>query len=110
MVLSNAERQARYRRNLRARAKGVTAADVIAATEVMYRYIVHVNAEPDAPSWEGFLAGTRKRDGGRGWRQWFSEQFDDELCDEMNAAGFDGELVRRVWPVAYAVLKPPAAE
>lgn len=110
MVLSNAERQARYRRNLKARAQGVTADLVAQAVEVMYRYVQHVNAEPDASSWEDFRKKACRRGQHDLWRQWFDSPFDDEVCDDINAAGFDGELVRRVWPVAYAVLRPPVPE
>lgn len=110
MVLSNAERQARYRRNLKARAQGVTADLVAGAVEAMYRYVQHMNAEQDAPSWEDFRKKASRRGQHDIWRQWFEDPFDDETCDEMTAAGFDGELVRRVWPVAYAVLFPPVSE
>lgn len=108
MVLSNAERQARYRRNLKARAQGVTADLVAQAVEIMHRFTTH--HDPDAPSWEEFLVAARKRGGADRWREWLADPFDDETCDEINAAGFDGELVRRVWPVAYAVLFPPVPE
>lgn len=107
MVLSNAERQARYRRNLKARAMGVTADLVAQAVEVMYRYVQQVNAEPDAPSWDDFCKKASRRGQVDLWRQWFDNPCDDDVCDEINAAGLDGELVRRVWPVAYAVLRPP---
>jgi hypothetical protein len=107
MVLSNAERQARYRRNLRARANGVLPSDVAEAVEVMARYHLHIAADPDAPTWEEILKRSRRRDGLNSWHQWFESPFDPELCDEISAAGFDGELVRRVWPVAFAVLRPP---
>ena len=110
MVLSNAERQARYRRNLKARAQGVTADLVAQAVEVMYRYVQHVNADPDAPSWDDFCKKASRRGQHDLWQQWFANPFDDETCDDINAAGFDGELVRRVWPVAYAVLRPPVPE
>lgn len=110
MVLSNAERQARYRRNLKVRAQGVTADLVVQAAEVMYRYIEHVNADPNAPSWEDFCKKASRRGQADLWRGVFDSPFDDETCDDINAAGFDGELVRRVWPVAYAVLRPPVPE
>lgn len=110
MVLSNAERQARYRRNLKARAQGVTADLVAQAVEVMYRYLHHVNADPEALSWEDFRTKASRRGQHELWRKWFEDPFDDEMCDDINAAGFDGELVRRVWPVAYAVLRPPVPE
>ncbi|MGN6689790.1 MAG: hypothetical protein ACTHJU_02475 [Sphingopyxis sp.] len=105
MVLSNAERQARFRKNLKARAMGVTPADVIAAVEVMVRY--HGSIDPDCPQWEEVLRQSRARSDAPMWRQWFDGPFDAEMCDEITAAGFDGELVRRVWPVAYAVRRPP---
>lgn len=110
MVLSNAERQARYRRNLKARAQGVTADLVAQAVEVMYRYVIHLNADTRAPSWEDFCKKASRRGQADLWREMFDSPFDDETCDDINAAGFDGELVRRVWPVAYAVLRPPVPE
>ena len=110
MVLSNAERQARYRRNLKARAQGVTADLVAQAVEVMFRYVQQVNADPDAPSWDDHCKKASRRGQHDLWRQWFDSPFDDETCDDISAAGFDGELVRRVWPVAYAVLRPPVPE
>lgn len=108
MVLSNAERQARYRRNLKARANGVTAADVVAATKVVVEF--HGMQDPDAPGWDEMLKRARRRDGLTLWRQWFHSPFDAEFCADITAAGLDGDLVARVWPVAYAVLFPPAAE
>lgn len=105
MVLSNAERQARYRKNLKARALGVRPEDVLAAVEVMVRYQRLI--EPDAPEWEDLLKRARSRSGVTIWRQWFETPFDPEFCDDLTAAGLDGDLVRRVWPVAYAVLNPP---
>lgn len=110
MVLSNAERQARYRRNLKVRAQGVTADLVAQAVEVMYRYYQHTNPEQGTPSWEDFCKRASRRGQADLWREMFDSPFDDETCDEINAAGFDGELVRRVWPVAYAVLRPPVPE
>ena len=108
MVLSNAERQARYRKNLKARAMGVSAADVFAATEVMYRYVCHVQAEP--VDWPAFVAACRKRGNRRQYGDMWDDAPDDEVIDDINALGLDGELVRRVWPVAYAVLRPPVPE
>lgn len=108
MVLSNAERQARYRKNLKARALGVSPDDVLAAVEVMVRYQRHI--EPDAPAWEDVLKRARARSGVTIWRQWFADPFDPEFCDDLSAAGFDADLVRRVWPVAHAVLHPPVPE
>jgi hypothetical protein len=107
MVLSNAERQARYRKNLKARAKGVTPDLVAAAVEAMYRYNQQLNADPRQPSWEDFVKSASRRGKFDLWRQWFDAPFDPETCDDISAAGFDGDLVARVWPVAYAVLRPP---
>lgn len=108
MVLSNAERQARYRRNLKARAQGVTAADVMAATEVMYRYVAI--GQPDMGDWAAFVDRCRKRGNWRNYGDLWDSAPDDSVIDEMNGAGLDGELVRRVWPVAYSVLRPPVPE
>ncbi|WP_263587642.1 hypothetical protein [Sphingopyxis sp. GC21] len=105
MVLSNAERQARYRKNLKARALGVSPDDVLAAVEAMVSFERRTN--PDAPEWEEILKRSRARGGLAIWRQWFAEPFDPELCDDLTAAGLDGDIVRRVWPVAHAVLNPP---
>jgi hypothetical protein len=108
MVLSNAERQARYRRNLKARANGVTDADVIPAAQVMVAY--WQTQDPDAPDWGDFLKRANGRGGLPSWQQLFQGPFDPELCDDMDAAGLNGDVVRRVWPVACAVLRPPVTK
>jgi hypothetical protein len=74
----------------------------------MVRY--HGSIDPDGLQWEEVLRRSQGRSGVTLWRQWFDDPFDAEMCDEITAAGFDGEIVRRVWPVAYAVLRPPVPE
>lgn len=72
-----------------------------------FGYVCHVQNEP--VDWPGFLATCRKRGSWRNYGDMWDGAPDDQVIDEMNAAGLDGELVRRVWPVAYAVLRAPPA-
>lgn len=104
MVLSNAERQARFRQSRKARAQGVTPEMV----EQAARMIFECDANPEFPSWEEWCAISRKRSNANMWQQFWMISADAALLDAVTASGGDADLVERVLAVARAVLLPPA--
>lgn len=104
MALSNAERQARFRQSLKAKAQGVTPEMV----EQAARMIFECDANPEFPSWEEWCAISRKRSNANMWQQLWTISYDDGLLDDVTASGGDADLVARVLAVARAVMYPPA--
>lgn len=105
MVLTNAERQARYRQRLKDAARaGVTQDDVIRATRLMFEW--HLRDDPSLPyeGWDDFAAKMAKaqRDHGM-WTQWVPNDIEDDYAE----FGDDAELMRSVARVAHAVLHAP---
>jgi hypothetical protein len=109
MVLSNAERQARFQKRLRERATlGVTPDMVIKAARLAFDDWMRVDGESegDPRSWNGILTEARKRGKAHLWLEWVPTNPD---CDysEFND---DAPLMRAVARVAAAVLRPPKAD
>jgi hypothetical protein len=101
MVLSNKERQARYRQRLKEAAdRGVTPEMVIKATRLSYEY----NPVDGQPPWDEFVKGCRGKRRRDDWQQFVP----DDLDDDYSEFGDDAELMRKVAAVARAVKFPPA--
>ena len=107
MVLSNAERQKRYKQRLKARAtSGVTPEMVIKAAKLSFDAWVRDNGafEREAPSWERMVDSARKRGNASDLQNWIPSDPDDDYAE----FGADAPLMRTVAAVAVAVLRPPA--
>ena len=106
MVLSNAERQARFQQRLRERAAvGVTPEMVAKATRLSFEAWVEGEgaSEKDPPSWEKLLAKARKPRLAGQWQQFVPADPDDDYTE----FGTDARLMRAVARVAASVLRPP---
>ena len=109
MVLSNAERQARFQQRLRQRASsGVTPEMVIKATRLAFEsWVAEAGAyEREVPTWANMLAGARKRGYASRWQQWVP----CDVADEYSEFGADAPMMRAVAKVVAAVLGPPDAD
>lgn len=104
MALSNAERQARFRQSLKAKAQGVTPEMV----EQAARLIFESTDDPEFPSWEDWCALSRKRGNASMWHQLWMISDSKGLLDDVVASGGDADLVARVLAVARAVMHPAA--
>lgn len=106
MVLTNAERQARYKQRLRdAAAAGVTPEMVVNAAKL--NFAAWVDSELDERiTWEEMLADARKRKNASGWRQWVPSDPNDNYAEY----GDDAAMMWAVAKVAHAVLNPPDAD
>lgn len=101
MVLSNAERQARYRQRLKEAAeRGVTPEMVVKAAKLLHEDAA--KDDPSLPPWEEYsrLKGVRKH--------WTMNLPDDPETD-FSDFGEDAELLRKVAAVVRAVKLPPEA-
>ena len=108
MVLTNAERQARFRRRLHERAKtGVTPEMVVKAARIAFEGWVKVNGEAERglPTWEKFLADARKRGNAGSWQQFVPSDPHDDYAEY----GAHAPMMRAVAKVAATVLFPPRA-
>lgn len=104
MVLSNRERQARYRQRLKEAAeRGVTPEMVVKAARLSFD--AWRCEEPDTPPWDDFLKRCRKRGERNLWMQFVP----DDPSDDFAEFGDDAELMRKVAAVARAVKLPPEA-
>lgn len=102
MVLSNAERQARYKQRLReAAANGVTPEMVLKATWLQYEACAA--GERDAQEWSEFLAQCRRTRFRDQWLQFVPDNLEDDYAE----FGDDAALMRAVARVAHAVKFPP---
>ncbi|MBA3527151.1 MAG: hypothetical protein H0T82_09565 [Sphingomonas sp.] len=102
MVLSNAERQKRYRQRLKqAAAIGVTAEKVLEATRLVYEH--WRSTEADAKPWEEFLKRCQKPSAFDQWVQFVP----DDPDDDYEWLGDGAELARSVAKVGRAVKRPP---
>lgn len=100
MVLSNAERQARYRQRLKEAAdRGVTPEMVVKAAQLIHETVA--KDDPSLGSWEDALAFYRSRKGRTAWRDAF------EWLGDPSDFGDDGPMMERVLAVVRAVLEPP---
>ena len=109
MVLSNAERQARFQRRLREKAQGVTAEmidDVAAITWDRAR-----QEDPSLPVWDDIISTIGTKNGQRAWQDHIRSIGEtigalDEA--EMKVTyGRNAELVSRVAAVLRAAFVPP---
>lgn len=75
MVLSNAERQARYQKRLRERAAlsqaGVLPADIDRAVQILYEGIRQDQGDLSLPPWNEWVAGLDKKSAQKAGREWF---------------------------------------
>ena len=102
MVLSNAERQKRYRRRLKARAAaGVTSEMVVRATKLMYEFVCEQYQDP--ADWDKFLGDARKRGGAGSWQEMVPSDVENDYAE----FGSDAGLMRTVAAVGHSVLHPP---
>jgi len=109
MVLTNAERQARFRRRLHERAStGVTPDMVVKAARLSFEaWVKEYGAfERDTPSWEKVLAEARKPRGADRWQQFVPADPDDDYSE----FGDDASMMCAVARVAASVLRPPNAD
>jgi len=105
MVLSNAERQRRYKERLKAAAHGVSPEMIQQARKALYHLLC--KQDSDEPDWEGFVEASRKK---RGLQYWV-----DMLPDDVRPDAYDWvedeqdrALLERVAAVVAAIVKPPA--
>ena len=107
MVLSNAERQARFQKRLRERAAagaGVTPEMVREATAIFYKRVCEYEGEP--ADWAAFLARCRKRRNGNSWAEMVPNDVQPDAYDWIEDER-ERELIERVATVTNAVLNPP---
>ncbi|MEO6248910.1 MAG: hypothetical protein ABIO85_10085 [Sphingomicrobium sp.] len=106
MVLTNAERQARFRRRLHERATTAVTPDmVVKAAKLFFEHWARENCatERELPTWEKHLADARKRRGVDSWREWIPADPEEDYSEFGN----DAPMMRAVALVAAAVLFPP---
>lgn len=111
MVLSNAERQARFQKRLREKAtQGVTVEMIDQVAALTWER--HRKDDPDLSPWDEVLASCGTKAGLRAWEfhlqglaTWIPAESDADLAE---AFGGDANLVRRVGAVLQAVLVPPS--
>ncbi len=100
MVLSNAERQRRYKDRLKAAAQGVTPEMVVEAVRLHWEQMRA--DDPALSTWEEYLASCRTRRGRFTWREnlvsWRADVFEE-----------GDELLCKVGGVIEAVMTPPKA-
>lgn len=107
MVLSNAERQARYIQRLKAKVdQGVTPEMVRRAIRIMYGvWMADVGEKPD---WPAFVAVCRTQTGARRWLDMAPDSAEPEnYCDELSAE--DRDLLVKVGAFVRALKYPPEA-
>ncbi|WP_422057964.1 hypothetical protein [Sphingomonas sp.] len=107
MVLSNAEKQRRFRERLKARANsGVTPDDIVRAARLMWDYLREqdIGTGNDPGSFEDKLNHWRTRKGVEEWRRLHGDEDDPELWAEFGA---DADLMAKVAAVVRAVRFPP---
>jgi hypothetical protein len=109
VVLSNAERQARFQQRLREKlARGVTPEMIDQVARIVWERAQ--TAQPEIGSWEGVLANVGSRKGRQIWgdhMRWLGWNVPTE--EEATAEyGADGLLVRRVMTVLHAASRPPS--
>lgn len=105
MVLSNAERQARYKQRLKEAAeRGVTPEMVVRAARLSYE--ASRAQSPDFPPWDEFLKRCRKPRQHDLWLQFVPADPEDDFLE----FGEDAELMRKVAAVGRAVLEPPDSD
>ena len=105
MVLSNAERQKRFQRRLRAKAAaGVTPEMVVKALRLIWDSARGM--DESLPSWEDYLAGCR---GKRPKSDWLSNLPRGTDYEDFSEFDEDADLVRSVVAVIDAVVNPPSA-
>jgi hypothetical protein len=109
MVLSNAERQRRYReKREKMAAEGVTPEMVDQVARIVWERARQ--DEPEAPSWDDVLAGVGTKRGRSVWSA-FMRDLGWLVPDEAEATetyGDDSVLVRKVLLVLNAAARPPA--
>lgn len=107
MVLSNAERQARYQQRLKERMQEcVTPEDVERAIQLIYElqasYFPETDPQPDFETWKASQA-TKKRGGN--WYEMLPNEIDPEAYSDF--AQSDATLLLKVAKVAHAMKYPP---
>ena len=109
MVLSNAERQRRFRekRNQLA-AVGITA-DMIDQVAMLI-WEASRRDDPSLKSWEELLASTSTKRGLEAWREYMEDvgRYPLNEADAQDRFGEDAELVLRVTQVLHAAFVPPS--
>ena len=99
MVLSNAERQARYRARLKEAAeKGVTPEMIHRARRLLYEQTRR--EDPSIPSWDEFVQRSRTK------RKIWEDMLPDDpagLWDDAALSPEDAELLRKVAAVIHAI-------
>ena len=104
MVLSNAERQARYRERLKAlAASGVTPGDINRARRLMYENYVSEPINRALP-WDDWVASSRKPKNRQYWREMLPDSGDLADWEEF---GEDAGLLAKVGAVIEAINKVP---
>lgn len=103
--MTNAERQAQYKRRLREQAaNGVTPDMIVRATKLSFDD--WAKDENETLSWDQILAKSRKPGHAREWQQWVPSNLNDDYAE----FGVNAPLMRSVAQVASAVLNPPAED
>lgn len=108
MVLSNAERQARFRERLKAKVgAGVTPDDVRRAVRMCFEAWQAESGE--TLSFDDWHAGLKKGEkGNSAWRE-FAPHSDDPEDYWEHLSAEDRDFLAKVGAVALAVLKPPVS-
>lgn len=102
MVLSNSERQARFRQRLKdAARRGVTPDMVRKATRLNFDQWAKDDCE--RVTWEDVLVSARKHGKQAYWTQWVPADVEDDYAE----FGDDAPLMRAVAAVAHSILNPP---
>jgi hypothetical protein len=109
LVLSNAERQARFQKRLREKAvQGVTPEMVDQVARIMWERARENDSS--MPLWDDVLAGVGSKKGRAVWADfmsWLGWSVPDE-ADLIEEHGEDAALVRKVLLVLQAVVRPPS--
>lgn len=102
MVLSNAERQARFQKRLREKvARCITPELMLKAIKISHERIRAV--EPDLPAWEEYMDSMQTA---RGRSNWFSDLDNAVWVPEDEEVGEEADLLRNARAVLDTILKP----
>lgn len=109
MVLSNAERQARFQKKLRERlSSGVTPDMIVRAVKIVF--FKSAEDDPSLPAWEEWLKTAHAKRGSGMWRDAVENlrwcRTPDDVQEYSQA---DAELLLRVGAVVRAASEPPNA-
>jgi hypothetical protein len=108
MVLTNAERQARYQRRLRERvANCVDADEIVAVAKLIHER--ESDGDVTADSWEDLLAACRQKKNRGSWPNCLPADTDPDGWRQLGYSDEEADRIVRVAAVVRAVLYPPKA-